>query len=978
MSTLPSFTLHSLYNFWVRPRVPLLNFKLPAGYRAIVLFVGLLSMVGCIATQPNGGSTQTPTVSITPTNPSVTGGAEVVFTATSNAPSPAVTWYLGGLSGTQCGPAMTPLGLLTCGPASNQATLLAPATAPSPNAIQIVAELSATNTVSNTATVTVTPSIVAISLLPTTTSVAPGATVSFAASVTGTSYDEVGWEVNGVPNGNATYGAITFVPASLEYSPNVTYTAPATIPSGVTSVTITAAAVANPVDTAMATVTFSSGTSAPGISLSPATATVNAGGQQQFTANVSGVTNPTVAWLVEGGPNYGTISVGSPSTTATYTAPASAPAGGGTVTITAQVQGTSATGSSAVTIMPAVVGITLLPATVTVGSGSTQLFTAAVTGTTDQAVNWVVVGGANNGTIVSSPPNSLTATYTAPTLPAGANSQTITVTAQSQADTSKQASAAVTVTPPSTLTVSPAGVSIPVGGTQPFTASQSGVTWSVAAASGCTAANVGSINSSGLYTAPPVSAILPASPCPIEVTAAPSSGPSGSALANLRVAVAITNLASSPATIGVGANWLYTASVGGASVANQGVIWSSSTNNPGSCTNPGGLFPSLVSPYTDPNGGFYYAPVCLPSSPMTITATSAFDPIQSQSTTVTVQQPDPVGSATLTSTTTNCPAGIGGTTGASCYTLDVACPGVADWPNTYLKVNQPTGTPVGTVILGTGSGGNYVYDNDTPDFFYTDTQGDTVNGGLAVVQGILDDGFTTVQVAFSPLDNPTQFSNGWLTGPGGVRRLACRYATVAQWVYANIQKSNVSVPMCATGNSGGAAAIAYALTIYGESNLFAMVETTSGPPMTRLDWACSSQSMTADFTCNSLPTQNLPFNFSLSEAEIIDPAYPSGEPFCSNAVNGTGTQAPTDLFLSDSILGGPQPTPTVDPPTYVNIVLGGADTTAAVQQGQHWGPAVGATNKVCVSDAPHALPAAPSGDGVTQIVTDIQNLCKLP
>jgi hypothetical protein len=73
------------------------------------------------------------------------------------------------------------------------------------------------------------------------------------------------------------------------------------------------------------------------------------------------------------------------------------------------------------------------------------------------------------------------------------------------------------------------------------------------------------------------------------------------------------------------------------------------------------------------------------------------------------------------------------------------------------------------------------------------------------------------------------------------------------------------------------------------------------------------------------------------------------------------------------ILGGPQP-PNVGP-TYVNIVLGGLDTTAAVQQAQKWGQALNLNRRVCVEDAPHALPSV--ADGAQQIVTDIQNLCKL-
>ena len=755
------------------------------------------------------------------------------------------------------------------------------------------------------------------------------------------------------------------------------YTAPPQIPASPCSIIITATSNADStvLQQVQALVQVA-------ITMNSYPSTIPTGGTFQFAATVTGSMNSQAQDL------YWQVSPsteGLISPTGLYTAPPAAASG---ITITAgsafDTSSKPPTATANISITP--VNIALSPTTATVGTGGQQQFKATVTGVPNTGVNWLVAGIPNGnssfGTITLGA-SSAVVTYTAPLTTPGGTNAIITVTAQSQADTSAEANATVTVVPPPS--VSPSSASIPVGGTQQFTASVSGVTWSVAAGTGCSG-NIGSINAAtGLYTAPPTSVVLPASPCQIQITATPSSGAAETAVANLHVAIAISNLTASPAAIGVGGNWLYTSTVSGASPANQGVIWTSSTTGPGACANPGGLFSSSVTPFTDPNGGFYYAPVCLPSSPITITATSAFDQSQSQSTTVTVQQPDPIGSATLTSTSTSCPAGIGGTTDASCHTLDVSCPGVADWPNTYLKVNQPTGASLGTVILGTGSGGNYAYDNDAPDFFYTDTNGDNVNGGLAVVNGILGAGYTTVQVAFSPLDNPTEFPSGWLTGPGGVRRLACRYATMAQWVYANIQQST-SVPMCATGNSGGAGAIAYALTNYGESNIFAMVETTSGPPMTRLDWGCSSLSNTASFTCNSLPKQNLPFNFSLSEAEIIDPAYPAGEAFCSNAVKGTGTQAPADLFLSDSVLGGLLPTPTVDPPTYVNIVMGGMDPSAGVEQGQHWGPAVGASNRVCVSDAPHALPAAPSGDGVTQIVNDIvgntalglKALCALP
>lgn len=149
------------------------------------------------------------------------------------------------------------------------------------------------------------------------------------------------------------------------------------------------------------------------------------------------------------------------------------------------------------------VAVTISPTTASVAGGGTQQFTATVTGSTNTAVTWAVSGtpggNANVGTI------STTGLYTAPTiLPA---SVTQVITATSQADTSKLASAAVTLTAPTiTILISPTSASVPAGGTQQFTATvtstnnNTAVTWSV---TGCTvAANCGTVSSTGLYTAP--------------------------------------------------------------------------------------------------------------------------------------------------------------------------------------------------------------------------------------------------------------------------------------------------------------------------------------------------------------------------------------------------------------------------------------------------------------------------------------------
>jgi hypothetical protein len=93
------------------------------------------------------------------------------------------------------------------------------------------------------------------------------------------------------------------------------------------------------------------------------------------------------------------------------------------------------------------VAVTISPSSASVQTSGTQQFTATVSGTSNTAVTWMVnnVAGGNStgGTI------SASGLYTAP--PAVPSPATVTVTAQSQADTTKSAGAAVTLTPAKTV-----------------------------------------------------------------------------------------------------------------------------------------------------------------------------------------------------------------------------------------------------------------------------------------------------------------------------------------------------------------------------------------------------------------------------------------------------------------------------------------------------------------------------------------------
>ena len=158
-------------------------------------------------------------------------------------------------------------------------------------------------------------------------------------------------------------------------------------------------------------------------------------------------------------------------------------------------------GSSSHTTTPAMVMVSVSPPMATVPIGKTQQFTATVSGTSNTAVSWTVVGGPANGMITAA------GSYTAPA--AVPNPAQVTVTATSQADSTKSASATVIITTAGAtgaVVVSPGAATVPDFGTQQFTASVNGspstaVTWQV---NGVTGGNQtdGFISTNGLYFAP--------------------------------------------------------------------------------------------------------------------------------------------------------------------------------------------------------------------------------------------------------------------------------------------------------------------------------------------------------------------------------------------------------------------------------------------------------------------------------------------
>ncbi|MEM7735342.1 MAG: Ig-like domain-containing protein [Deinococcota bacterium] len=306
---------------------------------------------------------------------------------------------------------------------------------------------------------------VMISIAPTTAGLEVGQTQTFQATVTGTSDTGVTWSVSESGGGTVDTGG--------------TYTAPQTAGT----YTVVATSVADTSKSASATVTVtepSNGGEDVSVSVSPSSEQLLPGDTLQLIATVTGSDNQAVTWeafLVDGGNETPTDAV---SDAGLFTAPDSA----GDYLVRATSEADNSESDTAAIVVGATLEIT--PSTVRLNPGGSQQFTATLVGLDDDSVDWT----ASSGTITN---NGL---FTAPT-----NEGSTTITATSRADSSLTATATVTVGEAVTVTIRPGDIQIRPSETQQFSAQINGetsdaVAWQVLEASG------GSVNDSGLYTAP--------------------------------------------------------------------------------------------------------------------------------------------------------------------------------------------------------------------------------------------------------------------------------------------------------------------------------------------------------------------------------------------------------------------------------------------------------------------------------------------
>jgi hypothetical protein len=348
----------------------------------------------------------------------------------------------------------------------------------------------------------------------------------------------------------------------------------------------------------------------------------------------------------------------------------------------------------------------------------------------------------------------------------------------------------------------------------------------------------------------------------------------------------------------------------------------------------------------------------------------------------------------------------------TCYQVTISnCAGGGTF-TAHIKMNAGNSShPV--IFFTTGEGGNAWYDANP--LFYRDTSCPdtpllTHNCGGALIQRLNTDGFDTVQTNFSdmpadPMNPNTAEPVGWATGPApvtGPRALVCRYATLVHETWKHFYKP-AGKHVCATGNSGGASAIAYALTQYGlgragETDLtFSFADLSSGPPHSRVDQGCRiNPPMDTTFVCQQSHTLTYVYDPVLAVRDI-DEAYDGdcqadGNCFFGNNIScnpkthiDDGDQCASTVcdptfphdknFLHTSIVSEDYPAPTLS--TAVRFLFGNADYTGnAVAQGHIWLDALMPNNQPtiqCVT-SDHNIPG--HLPGIDQIRTDMNTYCQ--
>ena len=227
-----------------------------------------------------------------------------------------VNWTL-----TQAGASCTP----GCGTISAQTsasgapiTYTAPASLPNPTSVALTATSVSDSSKSQAATITVTPAV-SVGVTPTPISVQFNAIQFFTATVQNDAANQgVNWTMSGPGCSGATCGTVS-PNTSLSGVP-IKYTGPNSVPAPST-VTLTATSKTDPARNGPAAITVTPNPGTTAVTISPLRAAITTGQTQTFVATVTGASDMTVTWEVDGIAGGSAASLGTIDSNGKYTPP---------------------------------------------------------------------------------------------------------------------------------------------------------------------------------------------------------------------------------------------------------------------------------------------------------------------------------------------------------------------------------------------------------------------------------------------------------------------------------------------------------------------------------------------------------------------------------------------------------------------------------------------------------------------------------
>jgi hypothetical protein len=296
--------------------------------------------------------------------------------------------------------------------------------------------------------------------------------------------------------------------------------------------------------------------------------------------------------------------------------------------------------------------------------------------------------------------------------------------------------------------------------------------------------------------------------------------------------------------------------------------------------------------------------------------------------------------------------------------LEVRCEGLPSARAQLVVTAPPPGTPQrGAIIFATGGDGR--------EFTAAEPAADGLLRMKEGMKQLVLGGYTAVD---------RRWVDGWFGQIGlGIRTPSCRFATLARYVQSRFASS---VPLCATGNSGGSSEVGYSLAHWDGSARLRLAVLTGGPPMGRLDVGCLGDAALAGWRerCHaewartqtecpaSLPPACTLLDRSWAAApRLVDSAFATA----THTERCTGEDLTArELFLAESV-AAPGKLFTY-PTTRVRFLVGRADCTEALIIGMLYREVItSAVEESVISGMRHQVAATQAG--VTALVNALSD-----